>query len=104
MAWPSPATINASRGMDSVLPYISGVTNFWFGRMLTIAIFIIFLMGYLNRKEDDYIGGFAVAGYITFVMGLILWVTKLITGYDMGIIIGVSVVTSVLLLLQKKEY
>jgi len=71
MAWTSPTTINATQGLDSFLPYLSEVTNFWFGRMLMIAVFIIFLFGYLRAKNNDFIGGFAVSTYVTFVIGLL---------------------------------
>ena len=104
MAWKSPTTVNASAGMDSFLPYISEVTNFWFGRMLMIAIFVIFLFGYLRAKSGDFIGGLAVASYVTFVLGLIFWVIGLVSGLDFAIIIGITVISSVLLLTQKKDY
>lgn len=104
MAWRSPSTINATQGMDSFLPYLSEVTNFWFGRMVMIAIFIIFLFGYLKAKDNDFIGGLAVASYVTFVIGLIFWVIGLVSGLDFAIIIGVVLIATVLLLTQKKEY
>ena len=104
MAWTSPTEINASAGLDSFLPYLSEVTNFWFGRMLMVAIFVIFLMGYLRAKEDDFIGGLAVASYVCFVLGLIFWVIGLVSGLDFAIIIGATVVSSVLLLSQKKDF
>jgi len=96
MAWTSPTEINASAGMDSFLPYISEVTHFWFGRMIMIAIFVIFLFGYI-RAKDDFIGGLAVASYVCFVIGLIFWVIGLVTGLDFAIIIGVAVISSALL-------
>lgn len=104
MAWTSPTTINASEGLDSFLPYISEVTNFWFGRMVMIAIFIIFLFGYLRAKDNDFVGGLAVASYVCFVIGLIFWVIGLVSGLDFAIIIGVTVISSVLLLTQKKDF
>jgi len=104
MAWTSPTTINASAGMDSFLPYLSEVTNFWFGRMLMIAIFVIFLMGYLRVKDDDFIGGLAVSSYVTFVLGLMFWVVGLVSGLDFAIIIGIVVISSILLLSQKKDF
>ena len=104
MAWTSPTTINTTAGLDSFLPYLSEVTNFWFGRMLMVAIFVIFLFGYLRAREDDFIGAFAVSSYVTFVLGLLFWVIGLVSGLDFAIIIGIAVVSSVLLLTQKKEY
>lgn len=104
MAWTSPTEINGSAGLDSFLPYISEVTHFWFGRMLMIAIFIIFLFGYLRVKSDDFVGGLAVSSYVTFVLGLLFWVIGLVSGLDFAIIIGISVASSVLLLTQKKDF
>ena len=101
MAWTSPTTINATQGMDSFLPYLSEVTNFWFGRMLMIAIFVIFLFGYISKRESDWVGAFSVASYVTFVLGLIFWVIGLVTGLDFAIIIGIVVIASVILFTQK---
>ena len=83
---------------------MSTVTNFWFGRMIMIAIFVIFLFGYLRVKDDDFVGALAVSSYVTFVIGLLFWVIGLVAGVDFGIIIGVTVISSVALLMQKKEY
>ena len=104
MAYTSPTTVNASAGMDSFLPYLSEVTNFWFGRMLMIAVFVIFFMGYLRAKDEDYVGAFAVASYVSFVIGLLFWVMGLVTGLDFALILGIAMVSSVVLFLQKKDY
>ncbi len=104
MAWRSPTTINASAGMDSFLPYISEVTNFWFGRMVMVAIFVIFLFGYLRARDGDFFGALAVASYVTFVIGLLFWVIGLVSGLDFAVIIGITLISSVLLLAQKKDY
>lgn len=104
MAWTSPSTINATAGLDEFLPYLSEVTNFWFGRMLMISVFIIFLFGYLRSKNDDYVGAIAVSSYVTFVLGLMFWVIGLVSGLDFAIIIGITLASSIALLLQKKEY
>jgi len=104
MAWhTSPTTINASAGMDSFLPYLSEVTNFWFGRMVMIAIFVIFMFGYMRKNEDDIIGGLAISSYVTFVIGLLFWVIGLVSGIDFAVIIGITALTSVFLLTQKKQ-
>tara|TARA_Y100000310_G_C20492634_1_gene720004 strand:+ start:446 stop:760 length:315 start_codon:yes stop_codon:yes gene_type:complete len=100
----SPETINATAGLDSFLPYLSEVTNFWFGRMVMIAIFVIFLMGYLRVKKDDFIGGLAISSYVTFVIGLLFWVIGLVSGLDFAWIVGLVAVSSIALLMQKKEY
>lgn len=104
MAYTSPATINASEGLNSFLPWITEVTSFWFGRMTMIAIFVIFLFGYLKVNKDDFIGGLAVASYVSFVIGLIFWVIGIVSGLDFSVIIGITLVSSIMLLAQKKDY
>ena len=104
MAHTSPTEINATAGLDSLLPYLSEVTQFWFGRMIMIAIFVIFLMGYLRAKNDDFIGALAVSSYVTFIIGLLFWVIGLVSGLDFAMIIGIVLIASVLLLSQKKDY
>lgn len=103
MAHASPTTINGTEGLDSLLPYLSTVTQFWFGRMLMITVFVIFLFGYVRAKDEDWIGGFAVASYVTFVIGLVFWVIGLVTGLDFAIIIGITAISSVILFTQKER-
>lgn len=102
MAWRSPTDINATKGVDSILPYLSEVTNFWFGRMFMISLFVIFFIGYLRSNEGDYIGGFAVSSYVTFVVTTLFWILDLVSGLDFGIMIGITVVSTLALLMQKK--
>ena len=104
MAHTSPTEINGTAGLDSFLPYLSEVTNFWFGRMLMIAIFVIFIMGYLKAKKGDFVGALAVSSYVTFVLGLIFWVIGVVSGLDFAIKIGIMIVASIILLAQKKDF
>jgi len=103
MAWTSPTTINATAGIGTTLEYLSTVTNFWFGRMLMIAIFVIFLSGYLSVKKEDYFGGLAIASYVTFVMGLLFWTINIVTGMDFAIIIAVTMISSAILFTQRNS-
>ena len=100
MTYPSPTTVNltSSEGLGNLFEYVNLVTNFWFGRMLMIAVFILFFIGYLKSKpDDDVIGAFAIAGYVTFVLGLLAWLIKLLDGLSFAIIIGIALVSSVVL-------
>ena len=101
MAYTSPTEINMTKGFSEILPYLNEVTSFWFGRMITIAIFIIFGFGYLSKNKDDYIGAFAVSSYVTFVISLIFWVIGLVSGMDFAVVIGITVVSSVILFTQR---
>ena len=103
MAWTSPTTINTTKGLGSTLEFLSTVTHFWFGRMLMISIFVIFLSGYLSVRRDDYVGAIAVASYVTFVIGLLFWVIDIVTGVDFAIIIAIALVSSVVLFVQRRN-
>ena len=103
MAIANPSTVNLSEGIQPLFYWISSVTHFWFGRMITVAIFVMFMMGYLRVKEDDIVGALAVSSYVTFILGMIFWVLGLLTGLDFAIVIGVTALSSVLLLTQKKD-
>jgi len=103
MAWTSPDTINTTAGIGTTFEFLSTVTNFWFGRMLMVAIFVIFLSGYLGVRRDDYFGAVAVASYVTFVIGLLFWVIGLVTGVDFAFIVGMVIISSVILFAQRER-
>ena len=103
MAYTSPTEINASRGIISILEYINEVTDFWISRMLMVAIFVIFLMGYLRSKnDDDILGAFAVGSYASLVIGILFWIIGFLDGITFGIIIGISLISTALLLFDKR--
>ena len=103
MAWTSPTTINATRGFADILPYLNEVTENWISRMLLIGIWIIFLFGYLRVKGDnDIISGMAVSSYVTFVLATLLWIIGFVSGLDMAIVVGVTLISTAMLLLDKK--
>lgn len=105
MAFDEITTINvtSSDGMSNILSYINVVTNFWAGRMVMIAIFIMFLLGYLRFKaDDDFVGGFAIASYVTFVIGLLFWLINFLDGVAFSIIIGVTIISTAILLFDKR--
>lgn len=103
MAHLSPTTINASGGIDNFFVYLTNVTDWWFGRMIMVAIWVIITMGYLKKNDEDYIGAFAVSSYVTFILGLFFWVMKLLHPLDLGLLLGISAVSTIALLLQKKD-
>lgn len=103
MTYASPTTINGSQGIGSLLNYINLVTEFWISRMLMVAIFIIFLMGYLRSKnDDDFLGAIAVGSYATLVIGILFWIIGFLDGITFGIIIGASLISTALLLMDKR--
>lgn len=99
MTYPSPTTINATKGMSSLLSYVNDVTNNWISNMLLIGIYIIVLIGFYKTKED-FKGAMAVAGYGTFVVALFLWIGGFISGMALGITIAGAIIGTIILLLD----
>lgn len=103
MAYPSPTTIDATSGIGSLFEYLNNVTNFWFSRMLMLAVFVIFLFGYLRSKnDDDILGAFAVGSYACLVIGILFWIIGFLDGVTFGIIIGSSIISTALLMADKR--
>jgi len=105
MAYDSINTINmtSSEGMSNILQYLNVVTNFWAGRMVMIAIWIMFLFGYLKMKaDDDFSGAFAVSSYVTFVIGMLFWLINFLDGIAFGVIIAITIFSTAWLLFDKR--
>ena len=103
MAYNSPDTINFSNGTEELMPYINDVTNGWFGRGFILSIWIILVIGYLKLNKDDYFGAFAVASWVCVVLGMLGWVMHLVRGLDIGLIVAVSILSTVGLILNRKQ-
>jgi len=105
LGYPEVTTINmtTNEGMGNLLQYINVVTSFWAGRMLMIAIFIMFFFGYLKSKpSDDFAGAFAVASYVTFVLGILFWLIDFLDGLTFSIIIGITIISTAILIFDKR--
>ena len=103
MTYTSPTEINGSAGIGSILTYVNLVTNFWISRMFMTAIFVIFTMGYLRSKaDDDFLGAIAVGSYASLVIGILFWLIGFVDGVTFSIIIGATIISSALLLMDKR--
>lgn len=94
-----PSSINMSQGFIEVLKYTNNVTDQWISNIILICIYAIILMGFYKAKED-FPGALAVAGYGTFVISLLFWISGFISGTTFGIVIGIAVVGTVILLMD----
>lgn len=97
----SPANLNGS-SIDGLFVYLQDVTTGWFSNMLLIGIFVIFLIGYLNYNKDDFIGALAVSSFVTFVVATLFWIIGFVNGYSYGIVIGVTIVTAIVLFMDRR--
>jgi len=99
MSYPSPSSINASKGFTEILSYTNDVTNSWISNMLLIGIYIIVLIGFYKAK-DDFQGALAVAGYGTFVVALFFWIGGFVSGWAFGISIAMAILGTIVLLMD----
>ena len=95
----SPSTINATEGLGAVLTYVNVVTNSWLSNLFMIGIYVIILIGFYKSK-DDFKGALAVAGYGTFVVGLLFWLGGFVSGLAFGMTIGVAILGTLVLLMD----
>jgi hypothetical protein len=98
---PTSSTINASQGLIAILLYVNEVTNSWFARLLLIGLFVIIVMGYY-RARQDFIGGFALAGFGTFIIGFLFFIGGFVTGIDLAFAFAIMIVGVVWILVDKQ--
>jgi len=96
MTYISPSTINASKGLGEFTNYVDVVTGHWFGNMLLISIYVIILIG-IYKAKDDFAGAMAIAGFGTFIIGLLFWLGGMITGGMFAIVVAVAIVGAMVL-------
>lgn len=102
MAYTSPTEIDLVTNASGLFFWLAEVTNYWFYRMLIISILVIVFWGYFRSStEEDFFGAFAVSTYITWGFATLLSVIGLIPGVDWGILTGLLVVATILLLIFK---
>jgi len=99
MTYANPTTINATKGFGEVLNYINLVTENWISNMFLIAIYFIVLIGFYKAK-DDFKGALAVAGYGTFVIGLLFWIGGFVSPIAFGSTIAMAILGTIVLLLD----
>jgi len=97
----SPVEINASEGLGALIHYVNQVTQNWFSNMLLIGIWFIVLMGFYKAK-DDFSGALAVAGYCTFVVGILFWVGGWVSSWAFGIVVAMTILGTIVLLMDQK--
>jgi len=99
MAYDSPSTINASKGLIEVLNYTNTVTQGWLSNMFLLGIWVVILMGYM-KAQNDFKGALAVSGYTTFVVALFFWIGGFVSGWAFSISIAFAIIGTAVLLLD----
>jgi len=99
VAYPSPTSVNGSKGFGELLNYINLVTDNWISKMFLLAIYFIILIGSYKAKED-FKGAMAVAGYGTFVVALFFWIGGFVSGITFGMAVAGAILGTMVLLLD----
>jgi len=101
MPYPSPTTVNMSKGIGELLTYVNTVSNNWISNLMLLGIYIIIMIGFY-RAKDDFQGAMAVSGYVTFVIALLFWIGGFINAWAFGITVGIAIIGTLILLLDNK--
>jgi hypothetical protein len=101
MSYPSPSTMNMSKGFGELLSYVNTVTYGYFSMLILLAIYVIILIGFY-KSNNDFAGGMAVAGFGVFVMALLFWAGGFVNAITLGIAIGLALLGIIVLLMNKK--
>lgn len=89
--YPTNIEVNSTEGMSNILVYLNEVSFGWFANMFLIAVWMIFFAGFYYARRDAG-GGMAVAGFVTFVMGLLLWIMDALSTITFAIVIAVAII------------
>lgn len=99
MTYLSATSINTTKGFGEIFNYVNAITVNWISNMFLVSIYVIILIGFYKAKED-FKGALAVAGYGTFVVGLLFWIGGFISGWAMGLALGSALIGTLVLLLD----
>lgn len=101
MAHPEVTDVNLTKGLDELLRYTNTVSNSWISNMILIGIYVITLMGIYNYKKD-FVEGLAIAGFFTFLIALLFWISGFISAFTLVITIALAIAGFIFLWFGKK--
>lgn len=100
MPYNYPTTINATKGLPEILNYTNEVTYGWIINMVLIAVWFIILIGYYKAK-GEFGEGFAVAGFITLLVGLMFWAGGILSTGFFSIVVGMAIIGVIFFMVTK---
>lgn len=107
MTYADPSTINGSAGISEYLLYLNEVTYHGFSSLMLMGIFLVFMLGsyYASRRmtsEGNMPVSFAVAGFITFILAIVLsGIDDFISLYEILVTLVVAIIGAIALFSQK---
>jgi len=100
MSYKSPTEINWSKGFDGGVSYINEVSPYVMNFIL-IGVYIFVLWAF-SKKQDDFIGGLAVAGFSIFLVGLIMWIAGWVSWITFSFCLGAVIIGVAAILIDGK--
>ena len=102
MAYADPSDINFGNNiLSAIFTYLNLVTFGWFTNMFIIAIYIIIILGYY-KAQRDFPAAMSIAGFVTFIVSLFLWLDGFILHITFGMVIAMMFVGVIVLLINRK--
>lgn len=98
---PTSDNLNVSAGFMGILNYINNASSFWVSRLMLVSIYALIVMAYYNSKRD-FVGGFAIAGFGTFVIALLLFIVGFVQPMDLTFSVAVMIIGVAWILFDKQ--
>ncbi len=100
--YPTNVDFTTSNGFLNLILYLNSVTAGWFSNFLLIAVLIIFASGYYFTSKDFW-GGFAVGGFVTSVLAIIMWISGILSVGSLIIALAIAIISFVGLFVKASE-
>lgn len=97
----SITTYNLSKGIQELFYYSNDATRSVLSNGILLAIFTIAIVTVYNYTRDIF-EGFAIASFITLLTSVFFWVSTLISGITLAVVIVISIVSFALLWINKR--
>lgn len=97
-----PTEVDLTQGLSGLFAYLNTQTNNWLSILFLISIYVVFASGYYFAKRD-LAGGFAIGGFVTFVIGTLFWVGGFINVVVYVPLVIISIISFAGLWINKHE-
>lgn len=97
-SYPTSNNFNAS-DIGNFLSYTNSVTSSWISNIILIGVYIVVLSSYYKARNDFW-GASAVAGFLTVVIGMVLWLAGFVSAVTLGIAVAILCVSVIALLID----
>jgi len=93
---------NLSEGIQVYFDYLNSVTSQWFSNMILIGLYLVALFGISKYNNNDFIEAGAIAGFLTVLVAIFLWLAGMISGVTFIICVAVLILNLLLVQFVKR--